>query len=91
MRALFYGQAECLGQPVYYELLADELTGDKECYGLRVRCGEDTAEARDLTTSQRRIQELLDALVRGAVTPITTRDVVEDWLLADLAPAYSKE
>ena len=81
MRVLFFGQAECLGRPVYYELLAEELEGEKECYGLRVRYGEETAEVRDLTSSQRRIQELLEALIRGAVTPVALDGVVEDWLL----------
>lgn len=81
MRSCFFGKADCLDMPVYYDLLTEELEGEKECYGLRVRCGEETAEARDLTCSQRRIQELLESLVRGAVTPVALGDVVEDWLL----------
>ena len=34
----------------------------------------------DITSSQRQIQSLLDALARGGVTPAAVRDVVEDWL-----------
>lgn len=80
MRTISFGQAECLGDPIYYELLAEDWKADTECYGLRIRRGGETAEIAGLTVSQRRIQELLESLVRGAVTPVVLRDVVEDWM-----------
>ncbi len=80
MRTILFGQAECLGNPVYYELLAEDWNGDAECYGLRVRRGGEMEEIAGLTVSQRRIQGLLESLVRGAVTPAALRDVVEDWI-----------
>lgn len=38
------------------------------------------AEVSDITTSREKIHTLIDALARGAVTPETLRDVVDDWL-----------
>ena len=38
------------------------------------------AEASDITTSREKIHTLIDTLARGAVTPETLRDVVDDWL-----------
>ena len=38
------------------------------------------AEVSDITISREKIHTLIDALARGAVTPETLRDVVDDWL-----------
>ena len=34
----------------------------------------------NLTVSAGRIDQLMELLVRNGVTPVTLRDVVEDWL-----------
>lgn len=65
---------------VYYYLL-EENTGPERSYGIRVECGADQAELRDLTPVAGRARGLLEAMCRGAVTPVAVRDVVEDWLL----------
>ncbi len=52
-----------------------------ESYGVRIRGeGGETAEVPDLTVSSARIGELVELLVRNAVTPCTLRDVIDDWL-----------
>ena len=43
--------------------------------------GEEVADVPNLSPSRARVQELAEALVRGGVTPVTLRDVVDDWLL----------
>ena len=79
MRKIWFGQSECRGAAVRYYLLVEETAG-VERYGLQVRCGEETETVPDVTVSRRRIQALLGAMVRGGVTPVTAREVVEDWL-----------
>ena len=61
---------------VCYELLEKE--GQ---YGIRVSCGAELVEMMDLTTEKEAILQLLNAMYLGFVTPVTARDIVEDWLL----------
>lgn len=79
MRTISFGQAECLGMPVHYELLVEDADG-LERYGLRIRYRDETAELPDITISQRGIQLLAKAVTSGCVTPVALRDTVEDWL-----------
>lgn len=79
MRKIWFGQSACRGEAVYYYLVVEE-TAEVERYGLQVRCGGETETVPDVTSSQRQIQILLEAMVRGSVTPVTARAVVEDWL-----------
>lgn len=81
MRTYLAGQADCCGLLVHYYLL-EETCGAERSYGLRVEYGGDLIELRDLTPSAGRAGALLEAMRRGGVTPVTARDVVEDWLLA---------
>ncbi len=52
-----------------------------ECYGIRVESGGERTEIPGITASQSGILSLLSKLMRGSVTPVAARDVVEDWLL----------
>ncbi len=79
VRKIWFGRSECRGGAVCYYLVAEEAAG-VERYGLQVRFGEETETVADVTSSQRQIQALLAAMARGGVTPVTARDVVEDWL-----------
>nr|WP_325253083.1 DUF6514 family protein [uncultured Oscillibacter sp.] len=79
MRKIWFGQSECCGAEVCYYLVAEEMAG-VERYGIQVCYGDETETVADITSSQRQIQLLLDALVWGGVTPAAVRDVVEDWL-----------
>lgn len=83
MKHLFFGSADCGNTPVKYFLLVGTREQDLEEYGVLVERGEEKAEIPGLTFSQRRIQELLDRMCRGVVTPVTARDVAEDWLLSE--------
>ncbi|WP_455581418.1 DUF6514 family protein [Dysosmobacter sp.] len=51
-------------------------------YGILVESGQEREAIRGITLSQRRVETLLCTLIRGGVTAVTARDVVEDWLLA---------
>lgn len=63
-----------------YLILADK-TQIPDRYGVKVVEGSgEFAQAADLTTDVDRVYDLLDKLVRNAVTPTTLADIVADWL-----------
>lgn len=53
-------------------------------FGAAIRCvsdgSEDYAALPDITSSPERIMQLLTQLADGAVTPVSLREIVEDWL-----------
>lgn len=51
----------------------------RDCRSVSER-GKLTRGGFGYTTSREKIHTLIDALARGAVTPETLRDVVDDWL-----------
>lgn len=82
MRKLLMGTALCRDLPVNYYLLAEMLRDGTETYGVLVEYGQEQEKLPAITISQQEIHSLLSALMEGCVTPVTLRDVVEDWLLA---------
>ena len=86
MREIFIGANDIRDQRVAYYLLAESMgaEGGYETYGVKIAGpGGDGDAVRDLTISQDRILRLISLLVDCRVTPVSLRDVVEDWLLAD--------
>ena len=77
LRKLLVGEARCRDALVRYYLLEEE----GGAYGVGVETEEETALVFDLTPSRRKAGSLAQSLVRGAVTPVSLRDVVDDWLL----------
>lgn len=71
--------------PWRYGLLAEELELDgvfRESYGIVIwngRTGEKTA-ARHITTDSEQAFDLFDRVTRLGVSPVTLRDIVEDFL-----------
>ena len=68
----------------YFILVGEMCLGEGfscESYGVKV-VGENGEESSlpDITVSTRRIDELMALLIRNQVSPVTLRDVVEDWL-----------
>lgn len=90
MRELFVTKKQVMGEDgtvhsYEYSILVSELAVSSgvccESYGVRVAGQDgDRHEIPDITVSMTRIDQLMDLLVRNAVTPCTLRDVVEDWL-----------
>ncbi|MEY8386117.1 DUF6514 family protein [Oscillospiraceae bacterium 38-13] len=80
MRKQFVGEAQCLASQARYYLLAD-VSEEGESFGVQIEMEEETAAVPDLSPSRQRVLELAEALVRGGVTPVALRDVVDDWLL----------
>ncbi len=72
---------------VVYAVAADDLYNENgtfvcESYGAAVsilQTGE-RAVVRCMTQNSRRILGFIDSLARGLVTPVSLRDVAEDWL-----------
>ena len=77
MRKLLVGVARCRASQVRYYLLE----GGPGSYGVQVELEDEKAGAADLSPSRRKVEALASALVRGVVTPVGLRDVVDDWLL----------
>ena len=91
MERLFYGSALCGETDVMYYLLVEEngtsareyglaLDWNPGEYGVLVEKGEERTEIPALDSSRERVSGLLDRMVRGVVTPVSARDVAEDWL-----------
>lgn len=76
MERLLVGEARCRGSQVRYYLLEEGTS-----YGVEIRLKGESAAVRDLSPSRERAGELARRLVRGTVTPVGLRDVVDDWLL----------
>lgn len=81
MRRILMGTGCCLGETVKYYLLEDAAGSIAKQYGISLECGNEQASLPGITVSQSRILALLDTLISGSVTPVSLRDVVEDWLL----------
>ena len=76
MERLLVGEARCLGSQARYYLLEEGTS-----YGVEIWLEGESAAVRNLSPSRERAGELARRLVRGIVTPVGLRDVVDDWLL----------
>ena len=75
MRRLLVGEAQCRASKARYYLLEEDAE-NPGAYGVQIELDGEEASVPDL-----RVLELADTLVRGVVTPVGLRDVVDDWLL----------
>jgi hypothetical protein len=65
----------------YYLVVRERETLGEE-YGVKVCCpGIEEAYVCDITLSQDKILALIAALIRSTVTPVSLRDVIDDWIL----------
>jgi len=82
MRSLLIGTKEILKEQIEYYILAEEdQDAYMESYGVRIVHGESISQICRITASSDKIQTLIMRLMEGLVTPITLRDVIEDWVL----------
>ena len=72
-----------------YTLIAGRYSGEElppyDSYGVEIRlsCGErleDSTVVEDITCDRSEAENLIDRLRRHTVTPVTVRDVIEDYL-----------
>lgn len=80
MRKVLVGETEVLGETTVYYLL-DDTDGFPGNYGVQIIRGSEQSCVNSLAPSGDRVWRLAELLLRCAVTPITLRDVTEDWLL----------
>ena len=74
--------------PVRYYLLEERSPEGKADYGLRLTVpGGDSSELRGVTFSLSAIRRLLGRLMRCDVTPMSLRDIVDDWLISEYLPS----
>lgn len=83
LRKRLVGESRCRGFQVWYYLLEEEPEGGGTSYGVGVELEGESAAVPGLSPSRRRVEELAERLVRGTVTPVALRDVVDDWLLEE--------
>ena len=81
MRRVLVGEARCRASQARYYLLEEVSEETGRSYGVEVHLNGETAAAANLSPCRRRVEALARALVRGTVTPLTLRDIVDDWLL----------
>ena len=81
MRKTLSGTALCKNSVIQYYLVTELLENEIEVYGVLVRFLGEIARIPAITVSWERIQTLLNMLRKGSVTPVTLRDVVEDFLI----------
>lgn len=68
-----------------YYILVDEVEVGNglfcESYGIKVTGpGGEEASVPNITVRAERIDELAELLMRNSVSPVTLRDVIDDWL-----------
>ena len=80
MKHVRIAYAHCREGQIAYELLAETIENDKVIYGIRITYGNDEILIRGITPRILKAEALFAAMVRGVVTPVTARDIVEDWL-----------
>ncbi|MPM82207.1 hypothetical protein SDC9_129268 [bioreactor metagenome] len=80
MHRVLVGETEVLGEKTAYYLL-DNTDGFPGDYGVEIVRGSECSRVNGLAPSGDRVWRLAELLVQCAVTPVTLRDVTEDWLL----------
>ena len=81
MRRLLIGRARCRAAQAHYYLLEEEPEEGGTSYGVEIELEGESALVTALSPSRKKVEALAAALIRGAVTPVALRDVVDDWLL----------
>lgn len=74
------GESRCGGAALRYYLLTEESAAGA-LYGVQAELNGERTAVPGITMSRHRVQNLLDGLIQGQVTPVALRDVVDDWLL----------
>ena len=81
MQKNLVGTALCKKQVIRYYLLAELLEGETESYGVSIEYRGEEMPVHAVTCVPKRMEALVELLQRGCVTPVTARDVIEDWIL----------
>ena len=74
MKRELFARAICLQMPVSYYLLSE-----LGSYGVGVEYRGEKVQLRRLSRRRSSVEALLEAMRQGCVTPVTARDVTEDW------------
>ena len=80
MKRRLMGESRCGDAALRYYLLTKK-SAMGVLYGVQAELNGERTAVPGITLSRRRVQSLLDGLIRGQVTPVALRDVVDDWLL----------
>ena len=83
MREIFIGERYIRNRWYEYYLLVETEERGRKQYGVKIASDGDEAALRDVTVSRQDIQTLGELLMEFLVTPVSLRDVVEDWLARD--------
>ena len=78
---MLFGVRIVRGIPVSYHLVVEERADGGFSFGITIRRGKEEVFVPDITSKPTEICALLHRMVRGSVTPVTAKDVIEDWVL----------
>lgn len=90
-KTLFCGKNNPL--EIHYSITVDLLPDvSLESYGVQVAipASGETCTIRHITCRADQIDRLIRLLSKHLVTPVTTTDVIEDWLAAEECPLQSR-
>lgn len=80
MKTFFFDSAALGERTINYSLVAGTPGADRGEYGILIESDGEQVLIPALSFSRRGVQELLGRMCRGLVTPVTARDIAEDWL-----------
>ena len=77
MRAMFSESVNINCLEVRYTFLRS--LSNKNCYSIEITCGSESVLLPEVSDLYQEAKGFFDLLVRGAVTPVSAEDVLEDW------------
>ena len=81
MRKVLTERADVSASVLEYHLLEEPREDGRRDYGVEVCSSDGDSDCvRGITVCREDAAELLRLLARNTVTPVTLRDVIEDWL-----------
>ena len=81
MESVWVGSANVRSMAVEYYRTEESTGQGRWDYGVEITTSQgECSRIGGITVSRQEIGCLLDRLVRNSVTPVTLRDVIDDWL-----------
>lgn len=70
-------------EPIRYYMIRHLAGGITDAYGILVEFKEERAVIEHISPVRKKVQDLLECMRKGMVTPVSVPDIVEDWLIGE--------
>ena len=80
MKTYLTGEALLGTESIRYYLIESPFLGKIPSFGIVVEFRGERIVIKDLAFSEQQVRGLLERMKHGTVTPVSVRDIVEDWL-----------